>query len=45
VLTKRAADSLVFESNFVDFTGKLVEHCHAITHEDLGMMSAVEVVD
>lgn len=44
VLTKRSGDSLTFESNFVDFTGKFVEHCHVIAHEDLGMMGAVEVV-
>ncbi len=43
VLTKRSGDSLVFESNFDDFTGRFVEHCHVIAHEDLGMMAAVEV--
>ena len=35
---------ITFESNFVDFPGKFVEHCHIVAHEDLGMMSAVEVV-
>jgi FtsP/CotA-like multicopper oxidase with cupredoxin domain len=44
VLTKRSGDSLTFESNFVGFTGKFVEHCHVISHEDLGMMGSVEVV-
>lgn len=44
VLTKRSGDSLTFEANFVDFTGKFVEHCHVISHEDLGMMGSVEVV-
>ena len=44
VLTKRSGDSLKFESNFVDFTGKFVEHCHVLAHEDLGMMASVEVV-
>jgi FtsP/CotA-like multicopper oxidase with cupredoxin domain len=44
VLTKRSGDSLTFESNFVDFTGKFVEHCHVISHEDLGMMGSMEVV-
>jgi FtsP/CotA-like multicopper oxidase with cupredoxin domain len=44
VLTKRSGDSLTFESNFDDFTGKFVEHCHVIAHEDLGMMGSVEVV-
>jgi FtsP/CotA-like multicopper oxidase with cupredoxin domain len=44
VLTKSTGDSITFESNFVDFTGRFVEHCHVLTHEDLGMMAAVEVV-
>jgi FtsP/CotA-like multicopper oxidase with cupredoxin domain len=44
VLTKSTGGSLTFESNFVDFTGKFVEHCHVLSHEDLGMMSAVEVI-
>jgi FtsP/CotA-like multicopper oxidase with cupredoxin domain len=44
VLTKRPSDSLTFETNFVDFTGRFVEHCHVVAHEDLGMMSVVEVV-
>jgi FtsP/CotA-like multicopper oxidase with cupredoxin domain len=44
VLTKRSGDSLTFEANFVDFTGRFVEHCHVISHEDLGMMGSVEVV-
>jgi hypothetical protein len=39
-----SGDSLTFETNFDDFTGKFVEHCHVVAHEDLGMMSAVEVV-
>jgi FtsP/CotA-like multicopper oxidase with cupredoxin domain len=44
VLTKRTGDSLKFETNFDDFTGKFVEHCHVLAHEDLGMMAPVEVV-
>ena len=44
VLTGRSGDSFTFESNFVDFTGKFVQHCHVLAHEDLGMMSAVQVV-
>ena len=44
VLTKRSGDSLTFVSNFFDFTGKFVEHCHVLSHEDLGMMGSVEVV-
>jgi FtsP/CotA-like multicopper oxidase with cupredoxin domain len=44
VLTKSAGDTITFESNFVDYTGEFVEHCHVVAHEDLGMMSAIEVV-
>jgi len=44
VLTKRAGDSFTFETNFDDFTGRFVEHCHVIAHEDLGMMESIEVV-
>lgn len=44
VLTKSAGDTITFESNFVDYAGKFVEHCHVLSHEDLGMMSAIEVV-
>ena len=36
--------SFTFQTNFVDFTGKFVEHCHMVSHEDLGMMEAIEVV-
>jgi FtsP/CotA-like multicopper oxidase with cupredoxin domain len=45
VLTKSAGDTLTFQSNFVDYAGKFVEHCHIVGHEDLGMMSAIEVVE
>jgi FtsP/CotA-like multicopper oxidase with cupredoxin domain len=44
VLTKSAGDSITFESNFVDYPGKFVEHCHVVSHEDLGMMSSIEVI-
>jgi FtsP/CotA-like multicopper oxidase with cupredoxin domain len=44
VLTGTDDDSIIFESNFDDFTGKFVEHCHVLSHEDLGMMEALEVV-
>ena len=44
VLTKRSGDSFTFETNFLDFTGKFVQHCHVLAHEDLGMMSSIEVV-
>lgn len=44
VLTGRTGDSLTFEVGFSDFTGRFVEHCHVLSHEDLGMMKAIEVV-
>jgi FtsP/CotA-like multicopper oxidase with cupredoxin domain len=44
VLTKGAGDSITFESNFVDYPGKFVEHCHVVSQEDLGMMSSIEVI-
>jgi FtsP/CotA-like multicopper oxidase with cupredoxin domain len=37
-------DSITFESNFVDFTGRHVEHCQLLSHEDPGMMSSIEVI-
>lgn len=36
--------SITFRMRFTDFTGKYVWHCHALDHEDLGMMQLVEVV-
>ncbi|HST38848.1 MAG TPA: multicopper oxidase family protein [Conexibacter sp.] len=44
VLTGQTGDSLTFEVGFTDFTGRFVEHCHVLSHEDLGMMNAIEVV-
>ncbi|WP_417598910.1 multicopper oxidase family protein [Oceanospirillum sp.] len=32
-----------FRTRFQDFTGTFVFHCHNLTHEDLGMMQAVNV--
>jgi FtsP/CotA-like multicopper oxidase with cupredoxin domain len=36
--------SITFRIRFTDFTGKFVWHCHALDHEDMGMMQNVEVV-
>ncbi len=36
--------SITFRSRFTDFTGKFVWHCHALDHEDMGMMELVEVL-
>jgi FtsP/CotA-like multicopper oxidase with cupredoxin domain len=44
VLTGDTGDSFTFQSNFDDFTGKLVEHCHVLAHEDLGMMESLEII-
>jgi FtsP/CotA-like multicopper oxidase with cupredoxin domain len=41
---EHSGDSFTFESNFVDFTGRYVGHCHVLSHEDLGMMEIVEVI-
>ncbi len=32
-------------TNYTDYIGKFVMHCHILDHEDLGMMQVVEVVD
>jgi hypothetical protein len=44
VLTKTTGDSLTFASNFVDFPGTFVERCYVLSHKDLEMMAAIEVV-
>jgi FtsP/CotA-like multicopper oxidase with cupredoxin domain len=44
VLTGKTGDSFTFETNFLDFTGRFVDHCHIASHEDLGMMEIVEVL-
>ena len=44
VLTGKTGDSFTFQTHFTDFTGKFVQHCHVLTHEDLGMMETVEVI-
>lgn len=43
-LRGHTGDSFTFVSNFTDFTGRFVDHCHILSHEDLGMMEALEVV-
>jgi len=35
--------SITFRTRFTDFIGRFVWHCHALDHEDLGMMQLVEV--
>lgn len=36
--------NVTFRMRFSDFQGKFVWHCHALDHEDMGMMQLVEVV-
>lgn len=36
--------NFTFRMRFTDFTGKFVWHCHALDHEDMGMMQLVDVV-
>jgi FtsP/CotA-like multicopper oxidase with cupredoxin domain len=36
-------DSMTMVTNLTDFTGKYVQHCHFVDHEDMGMMEALEV--
>ena len=36
-LTGMTSDSFTFQIHFEDFTGKFVDHCHVLAHEDLGM--------
>ena len=42
--TQDKPTSITFRSRFTDFTGKFVWHCHALDHEDMGMMDLVEVL-
>ena len=30
---------------FADYVGRTVFHCHILSHEDLGMMGVVDIVD
>lgn len=43
VLTGSDDDSITFETNLDEFTGRFVQHCHVLSHEDLGMMEALEI--
>ena len=33
-----------FRSRYPDFIGTFVQHCHILTHEDIGMMQLVQIV-
>ncbi len=45
LLVPPAAADLFVYTEYQDFTGTFVMHCHILDHEDLGMMEVVEVVD
>jgi FtsP/CotA-like multicopper oxidase with cupredoxin domain len=38
-------DPVDIYTQYLDYTGKFVLHCHILDHEDLGMMEVVQVVD
>jgi FtsP/CotA-like multicopper oxidase with cupredoxin domain len=40
-----AGGTINLYTQYLDFTGAFVMHCHILDHEDLGMMEVVEVVD
>ncbi len=39
-----ATKEVLFRTQYRDFTGKSMLHCHNAVHEDMGMMQVVEVV-
>lgn len=45
VAIPRHGGRIVFRSRFEDFTGKWINHCHILLHEDNGMMQIVECTD
>ncbi|HEX2078253.1 MAG TPA: multicopper oxidase family protein [Longimicrobium sp.] len=40
-----AGDTVNIYTQYLDYTGKFVMHCHILDHEDLGMMEVIEVVE
>lgn len=45
VAIPRHGGRIVFRSHFEDFTGKWINLCHILMHEDNGMMQVVECTD
>jgi hypothetical protein len=41
----RGGGRVVFRSRFAGYTGRYVNHCHILLHEDNGMMQVVEVTN
>ena len=44
-ISGRDGDWFAMEMNIEDFTGLTVQHCHVLSHEDLGMMEAIEIIE
>jgi len=38
-------EKVTFRTQYTDFTGSYVQHCHILDHEDQGMMEIVEIVE
>jgi FtsP/CotA-like multicopper oxidase with cupredoxin domain len=36
---------VTMRTQFLDYSGKFVYHCHILSHEDFGMMATVEVIE
>ncbi len=45
VLLPADGSEVTIRSRYTQFTGKFVLHCHILSHEDMGMMEAVEIVN
>jgi FtsP/CotA-like multicopper oxidase with cupredoxin domain len=45
VAIPRNGGRVVFRTRFDDFVGTWVHHCHILSHEDMGMMQAIECTD
>ncbi|MEV7594073.1 multicopper oxidase family protein [Streptomyces sp. NPDC090085] len=43
-ITVPARGSVVVRTQFLDFTGKTVLHCHILNHENMGMMAVLDIV-
>ena len=45
IINVRAGSKARFRVQFNDYTGKTVQHCHILDHEDRGMMATVEITE
>jgi len=44
-LALNEGEKVTFRTKYEDFTGRFVQHCHILDHEDQGMMEIIEIVD